>query len=238
MLEDDQLSGRPVTTRNEEKVKRIENALAENCRMSICWLSESLGINCETVCLIITEDVGMQKLCSRILPKSLSADNNLMRVQVCKDWIQKCVDDPSFLDHVVTGDKSWFYEYDPADKQANKAWLKKSEPNLKTPRRLRSKIKSMLILFFDRRGIIHHKFFRPTPKARGINGERYLAILKRLRARITCVKPETFEEDSWVLHQDNAPPHNCTLVSEWLARNRTIVIQHCPWFPDLVPNDF
>ncbi len=38
----------------------------------------------------------------------------------------------------------------------------------------------MLILFFDRRGIIYHEFFRPTPKARGINGERYLAILKRV----------------------------------------------------------
>ncbi len=39
------------------------------------------------------------------------------------------------------------------------------------------------------------------------------------------------------MHQDNAPSHNCTLVSEWLARNRTIVMQHCPWSPDLAPND-
>ncbi len=91
---------------------------------------------------------------------------------------------------------------------------KKFEPNLKTPRQSRSRIKSMLILFFNRRGIIHHEFFRPTPEARGINGERYLAILKRLRARIARVQPEMFEEDSWVLHQDNAPSYNCTLVSE------------------------
>ncbi len=142
------------------------------------------------------------------------------------------------MDHVVTGDESRFYEYNRADKQANKAWLKKSEPDLKTPRRLRSNIKSMLILFFDRRRIIHHEFFKPTPEARGINGERYLAILKRLRACILCVRPEMFEEDSWVLHQDNASSHNCTLVSEWLARNRTIVMRHCPWSPDLAPNDF
>ncbi len=106
---------------------------------------------------------------------------------MCKDWIQKCVDDSSFLEDVVTGDESWFYKYNPADKQANKAWLKKSEPNLKTPRQSRSKIKSMLMLFFDRRGIIHHKFFRSTPEARGINGKRYLAILKHLRAQIECV---------------------------------------------------
>ncbi len=142
------------------------------------------------------------------------------------------------MDHVVTGDKSWFYEYDVADKQAYKPLLKKSEPNLKTPHRSRSKIKSLLILFFDRRGIIHHEFFRPTPEACGINGERYLAILKRLRARIEQARSEIFEEDSCVLHQDNAPSHNCMLVSEWLARNRTIVMRHCPWSPDLAPNDF
>ncbi len=59
-LKDDQRSGRPVTTRNEENVKRIENALAENHRMSIRWLSENLGINLETVCLIITLDLGMR----------------------------------------------------------------------------------------------------------------------------------------------------------------------------------
>ncbi len=60
MLEDDQRSGRPVTTSNEENVKRIENTLGENCRMSILWLTESLGINRETVRLIIT-DLGMRK---------------------------------------------------------------------------------------------------------------------------------------------------------------------------------
>ncbi len=104
---------------------------------------------------------------------------------------------------------------DPADKQTNKGWLKRSEPNLKTPHQSRSKIKSMLILFFDRRRIIHHEFFKPTLEACGINGERYLTILKRLRAHVACVRPKMFEEDSWVLHQDNAPSHNCTLVSEW-----------------------
>ncbi len=84
LVEDNERSGRPVTTRNEENVKRIKNTLAENCRISIRWLSESLGINRETV-LIIKEDVGMRKLCSQIVPKSLSADDKLMRVQVCKD---------------------------------------------------------------------------------------------------------------------------------------------------------
>ncbi len=84
-LEDDQRSGRPVTTRNEENVKRIENALAGNRRMSIRWLSESHEINCETFRLGIMEDLGMRKLCSRIVPKSLSPDDKLTRVQVCKD---------------------------------------------------------------------------------------------------------------------------------------------------------
>ncbi len=47
---------------------------------------------------------------------------------------QQCVTDPNFLDRVITANESWFFEYNPLDQQANKAYVKEGKPSLKTPR--------------------------------------------------------------------------------------------------------
>ncbi len=82
--------------------------------------------------------------------------------------------------------------------------MKEDEPNLKTLRQSCANIKSMLILFSDRYGIVLHKFFRLTTEARWISGQCYLNIVKWLPARIAHVRPELFANNSWVLHHDCA----------------------------------
>ncbi len=90
----------------------------------------------------------------------------------------------------------------------------------------------MLILFFDS-GIVHHEFFRLTPEARGINGHRYLDILKWLRARNARVRPELFAANSWVLHHDKAPQHRSHVTVDWLEKNGTTPKLHSPYSPDM-----
>ncbi len=124
------------------------------------------------------------------------AEQKQHRLDVATDWFEQCVADFNFLDRLITEDESWFFEYDPLDQQVNKAYVKEGEPNLKTPHRSRSNIKSMLIFFSDRCGIVHYEFFRPTPEARGINGQCYLDILKRLHVRIAPIRSELFATNS------------------------------------------
>ncbi len=158
----------------------------------------------------------MRKLCSRFVPKSLMAEQKQCRLDVTTNWFEQCVADSNSLDRVITGDELWFFEYDPSDQQANKAYVKEGEPSLKTPSQSCSNTKSMLILFFfDRHGIVHHQFFKPTPEARGVNGQLYLDILKWLHAHIACIKPELFAINSWVFHYDNASPHTTHVVIDW-----------------------
>ncbi len=68
------------------------------------------------------------------------------RLDVATDWFEQCVTDPNFWT-VITGDESWFFEYNPSDQQANKVYMKEGEPKLKTPHRFCLNIKSMLIFF-------------------------------------------------------------------------------------------
>ncbi len=72
-LEDDLHLGRPVSTHNNENVKHVDELLATNRRIMNHYIAETLRINEETVQLIIAEDLRMRQLCSRIVPKPLTA---------------------------------------------------------------------------------------------------------------------------------------------------------------------
>lgn len=232
-VEDDPREGRPSTSRNAENVKRIDQFLAaDRRRVSTRQVAEALGMNRETVRIIITDDLKMRKLCCRVVPKVLTAEQKNTRVRVCEDWRDT---DNEWLNRVITGDESWFYEYDPSNRRASMSWMKKNEPRVKKAKMSKSKIKSLLIVFFDRRGIVHKEF---VPEGRTVNGAFYLEVLKRLQARVRRVRPELHRSKSWILHHDDAPAHSCILVRDWIAKNGIITIEHPPYSPDLAPCDF
>jgi hypothetical protein len=60
------------------------------------------------------------------------------------------------MSRVITGDKSCVYRYDPKNKQSSQ-WKSPGCPRPKKARKSRSTTKSMLIVFFDIRGIVHYE---------------------------------------------------------------------------------
>ena len=48
---------------------------------------------------------------------------------------------------------------------------------------------------------------------------------------------QTFCQNSWILHHDNAP-HMALSVREFLATKQITVLEHPAYSPDLAPNDF
>jgi hypothetical protein len=51
--------------------------------------------------------------------------------------------------------ESWIYGYDPETKQQSSRWKSLNSPRPKNAKQVKSKVKSMLIIFFDIRGIVH-----------------------------------------------------------------------------------
>lgn len=51
----------------------------------------------------------------------------------------------------------------------------------------RLKIKIILIVFFDIRGVVHHEF---VPADQTVNAKFYVEVLKRLRERVRRARPE------------------------------------------------
>ena len=69
--------------------------------------------------------------------------------------------DPNFLSRVITSHESWLYNYDPGTKQQSSQRKTPFSPQLKKACQVRSNIKSMLIIFFDIRGIVYKEFVPP-----------------------------------------------------------------------------
>ena len=96
-------------------------------------------------------------------------------------------------------------------------------------------MKVMLFVFFDYRCVVHHEF---VPEGQMINKEYYLAVLRRLRAAIRRKRPDSWTDNWWIFHLDNAPSHSSLIVTEFLAKHETKVIAQAPYSPDLAPCDF
>ena len=89
---------------------------------------------------------------------------------------------------------------------------------IKKARMSKSKFKAMLIVFFDINGIVMTKW---VPEGQTVNQTYYLSVLATLREGVRKKRPELWKNNSWILHQGNAP-----------------VLQHAPYSPDLAPCDF
>jgi hypothetical protein len=120
------------------------------------------------------------------------------------DFITMCDQDPSFLRTIFTGDETWCYQFDPESKWQSMEWRSPSSPRPKMSRLQKSKVKTLLIAFFDSNGIIHKEF---VPAGQTVNSELYEQVLKWLLPCTPLVWPELQRTGQWMLLHNNAPAH-------------------------------
>jgi hypothetical protein len=92
----------------------------------------------------------------------------------------------------------------------------------------KSKIKTMLITFFDKWGVIHKEF---VPEGQTINSTFYVEVIGRLLKCIFQVRLQFRAEGSWFWLHDNTPSHSALVVKTFLE------ISHPPYSHDLAPAD-
>lgn len=230
---DDPRSGRPTTARIDENVRRVRETLSSDRRLSIRAIADILNLSTFAVHGIVTEDLQMRKVCAKLVPKVLTEEQKNVRVLRCEELLESIRNDPGFLNFTVTGDESWMFEYDPESKRQSSEWHTQFSPRPKKARMSKSRIKTMLIVFFDVRGIVHFEF---VPQGQTVNGAFYQEVLKRLKRRVVRVRPDI--KDVFMLHHDNAPSHTAFVVTNFLTQNKISVVPQPPYSPDLAPCDF
>jgi hypothetical protein len=76
----------------------------------------------------------------------MKADQKQQHINICEKLHLIASDDVSFLSRVIAGDESCIYSYYPETNEQFSQW------------KMNSKAKSMLIIFFDIKGIVHKEF--------------------------------------------------------------------------------
>ncbi|GFT44336.1 HTH_48 domain-containing protein [Nephila pilipes] len=144
-----------------------------------------------SVFTIMTEDLKKKKLCARFVPHTLTTEQKEHRIASSEDLIAAADEDPNFLKTIVTGDESWCLEYDPETKRQSSEWTSPGKGRPMKVRASKSKTKTMLLVFFDSRGIIHHEFLRQGSTVTGAFYKDVLhRLLKRMRRKVRRVTKE------------------------------------------------
>jgi hypothetical protein len=71
------------------------------------------------------------------------------RWSVATNMLQDAESDENIMGQIITGDETWVHGYDPETKRQSSQWKSADSPRLKKARQVRSKVKIMLIIFFD-----------------------------------------------------------------------------------------
>jgi len=70
-VRDNPKSGRPSTAKTQENVEKVARIVRGDRRLSIRAISELTNINKESVRQILHDDLGMKKVCAKVVPKIL-----------------------------------------------------------------------------------------------------------------------------------------------------------------------
>jgi transposase len=158
LAESDQRFGRPSTSRNANVIEIVCSLILEDCRLTIREIADEVGISTGSAHLILTEDLHMCIMVVKFVPKLFSQEQQQLCLEVAWDMLECANGETEFLKTVITGDETWVYGYDPERKVQLSQWKHCSSPRLKKAQWVWNKVKVLLTVFFDYRGIVHHSY--------------------------------------------------------------------------------
>ena len=215
IVEDDERSGRPVTSRTDENIKIINEIVRNDRRLSVRMMSDITNIDRETIRKILTEDLQMTKVCAKMVPKNLTCEQKMNRKDICSDIMERFTDDPELISKIITSDETWIFLYDPETKRQSMHWKTPTSPRVKKARMSKSKLKVMLIVFFDINGIIMIEW---VPQGQTVNQHYYIETLKKLRERVRKKKNKSVEQQLVAFAPRQRPGAQCPLCEAVFGR--------------------
>jgi len=173
-VRNDPRSGQPKTHKTDENVDRVRTLVHSDRRLGVRVIAEELNMKRETVWPIVEEDLGIRKIFAKMVPRILTHNQKQRRLQILSDLLRNA----ETFDRVITGDETRCFQYDPEIERQSMQWKTQNSPRPKKAHMSRSQVKTMLVCFFDNKGIVHYEFFA---QGQTVNQQCYLEVLTRLR---------------------------------------------------------
>ena len=223
-VEDDVRCGRPLM---EDITEKIQLEIKKDPYFSSRSVAAILKVDHKTVSKILKAELNMVKVNVKWVPKILTDEQKIMRVEACKVML-RAIDAMENLDNLYTQDETWISYENPR----RSMWLLAgSTPPVGCKRGIGTK-KIMISVIMSTAGIFS---IDALPRGQSFNKEFYLgSVIKPFCKRIGKSRRQV-QNKKVVIHMDNARPH---LVNEELDKLGVVRLIHPPYSPDLAPCDF
>ena len=222
--------GRPSTITADENIEAVERIVMRDRQISIRRLTEELPIPKTSIHEIMNNHMAMKKVCTRWVSKFLTPTQRPNRVDCFQELLQLSGVNPAkFFDCIVTGDESWIHHYDPLSQLEAKVWKELHEQTPTRLRQERSTGKMMVIVFWDKDGVLLTEYL---PRGTTINGPWYASIIERLCSVIVEKGRRKVIREVLLLH-DNAPIYKCNIVQAAIRQVSFIELNHCAYSLDI-----
>ncbi len=206
-IKDKARSGRPHTVRTDDKRHAAEHFLQNNRAVNLQDVADHLEVSVTSAHRLLK----LSKLSPKFVPKDLTQPQKDVRKAACERNLQRLKDDPTILDRMVTGDESWVSVFEIPTKKQSSQWLPKETHSTCPQKALpqRSERKMMLMLFFDKQGVVLCEF---APRGERINAEAYCETIKTLKERLRRKRPHLWKIPRGGHQTLSHSPQQCVLA--------------------------
>ena len=127
-VRDDERCGRSKEVRTPELIGQIKNFMDKDRHVSIDTISAQFDVSVGTVHTIIHEELKMQKIFAKFIPRVLREDQKESHCHDSREKVELINSDPTVLDALVTCNESWIYCYDQATEfPVEECWLSQTQ---------------------------------------------------------------------------------------------------------------
>lgn len=230
--DDAERSGRPNSVVVPGTIEKVRKLVQADRKLKLREIAQLLKIAQGSVFTILHEHLSMQKLCSKWVPRFLTADQKQQRF----DDSEQCLalferDQIDFFHRYVTMDETWIHHYNTNESAADKQQSKRSKSQL-------SDGKVLATVFWDVHGILLIDYYEEKTGTTTIDSEYYGSLLVQLKEEIGHKRSEMCEKKV-LLHQNNLLPcHKSLDLVEKLRELRFELLPHSTYSPDLTPSDY
>lgn len=224
-------SGRPSTSRTDEKISQVRVAIQEDSKLSTRDLSIQLGIDKTTVHTILTEELLLRHVCSVWVPHELSANHLDLRVASAKG-IRKCLHSlgPAKYDRYVVLDETWVPFEPYSTKSENKVWIAPGEARPQVARPALTNKKTMLLVAFT----ANKRFsVQATGPNETVDSQLFIDFLRKTGDKWRTLRSDPIRLSEIQLQMDNARPHSSAATAEFLKNREVNLVWQSPYSPDL-----
>jgi histone-lysine N-methyltransferase SETMAR len=215
----------------------IVSTLLEEDRCKSCEeTAHEANMSTASVFRIVTQTLQKRKVAAKWVPHQLSEEQKAPRKRFAEELLRRYeAEGEQFLNRFVAIDEKWLRSFEPQLKSQSYQWKHATSARPKKCRRQQSKVKLMMIMAYDKNGVIATDRVPPGSTVTSAYYRKFLPDI--LRPRIHQKGSAMFAAGVLILH-DKARAHASGAVLEILEKCGWQALPHPPYSPDVSPPEF